>query len=67
MNFRDFILQFEEENTALGDFARDLRLDPTFPLRGTLVEYKKHLQKRKGVSLNAVTVLVDAYKIWIQH
>jgi uncharacterized protein YozE (UPF0346 family) len=61
MRFKQWTKKFVKDETALGDLARDIHEDPTFPTtiskRQDLIDYLKN----RGACYEAIAVANEAY------
>lgn len=63
MSFRKWIEQFNEDDSPIGDLARDIQHDKEFPDSEDYEELTDHL-KNNGACSGAKNAFKEAYKIF---
>ena len=59
--FYSWLMQFKDDNTAIGDLSRDARRDPGFPRRSiSYRNLKDHLESRQACA-DAINTFSDAF------
>ena len=67
--FTQWLQQFRQVNSAIGDLARDVARDPGWPEDGDLDVYREHLQDVAGLDDDAPAMLAleSAWETWLQQ
>lgn len=60
-SFYSWLLQFKDEDTAVGDLARDARIDGDFPRRSISYRHLKKYLESKGACDAAMDVFEEAF------
>ncbi len=60
-SFYSWLLQFKNDDTAIGDLARDVKCDSEFPRRSISYKHlKKHLETKRACD-DAMNVFMKAF------
>lgn len=64
-DFKKYLIkEHVHEETAVGDLARDVRLDLTFPATGERRDLRRYLDGRDGVCNNALITFEEAWRLY---
>lgn len=63
INFKTWISQFSEENSSIGNLAREIKYDDNFPIAVGRKPLILHFIKKKS-QLETIYAFEDAYKLY---